>query len=251
MAAKDRSNRLKLKPQERLIVALDVPGRDQALEIVDGLDGLVSFYKVGLELLMSGGIDDLLRRLVGDGKDVFVDLKLPSDIPETVRRVVSVAADRGVKLLTLSGSVPSGTIREAVKGRGDSTGPQLLFVSFLSSLDRSDFAEMTGMDPSQFEAHMRERTGQAKAAGADGFIVSGNEIGLLRDRYPDALLVSPGIRPAGASTNDHKRSCTPAEAIRLGADYLVVGRPIRDATDRREAAKRIIDEIAEATFEAR
>ena len=243
----DRSNRLKLEPSSRLIVALDVPTTRDALEMMASLGAGVSFYKIGLELLMSGGMEDLLRRLVGTDKRAFVDLKLPGDIPETVRRAVGVAARLGVSLLTLSSSVPSATIRDAVQGRGDRATPKLLVVSFLSSMSRTDFAETTGKDPSQFEAHLKDRTAQALAAGADGFIVSGPEIGLLRDEYPDVLLVSPGIRPAGSSTDDHKRSCTPADAIRLGADYIVVGRPIRDSSNRSDAAKRIIDEIAEAS----
>jgi orotidine-5'-phosphate decarboxylase len=245
MAQGEALDRLKLKPAERLIVALDVPSRAEALQMVDSLAGLVSFYKVGLELLMSGGMEELLHRLARDHR-VFVDLKLPSDIPETVRRVVDVAARMGVQFLTLSHSVTAGTIRDAVRGRGSRATPHLLFVSFLSSLDRSDFAEMTGRDPSQFETHLEERTAQAHAAGADGFIVSGPEIALLRKRYPGAFLVSPGIRPAGSSKDDHKRSSTPGEAIRAGADYIVVGRPIRDAPNRRDAAAKIIAEIAEA-----
>jgi orotidine-5'-phosphate decarboxylase len=232
-----------VRPQERIIVALDVPSMDEALELVEQLDGLISFYKIGLELLMSGGMERLLRQLV-KGKKVFVDLKLPNDIPETVRRVVGLAADIGVTFLTLSNSASSETIRTAVDGRRGREDPKLLFVPFLSSQDRSDFAEQYGQSPSDFEKFMEGRTALAKQSGADGFIVSGQEIGLLRKSYPEAVLVSPGIRPAGASTDDHKRTCTPAEAIRLGADYIVVGRPIRNAPDRRAAAQAIIDEIA-------
>jgi orotidine-5'-phosphate decarboxylase len=234
-----------LKPHERIIVALDVPTRQEALQFVGDLRGLISFYKVGLELLMSGGMEELLQSLVRENH-VFVDLKLPGDIPETVRRVVDVAARMGVRFITLSNSVTPGTIRTAVDGRSGRPNPQLLYVSFLSSLDRSDFADQYERDESEFDSFLEERTAKAKTAGADGFIVSGQEIGLLRKRYPDALLVSPGIRPVGASSDDHKRSCTPSEAIRLGADYIVVGRPIRDASNRQDAAKRIIDEIAQA-----
>jgi orotidine-5'-phosphate decarboxylase len=149
-----------------------------------------------------------------------------------------------VKFLTLSNSVSRDTIQAALAGRGGRKNPQLLFVSYLSSLDRADFVEQTGRDPSEFERHIEERTASARRAGVDGFIVSGQEIKLLRAKYPEAVLVSPGIRPAGSSLDDHKRSCTPAEAIRLGADYIVVGRPIRNAPNRRAAAQKIIDEIA-------
>jgi orotidine-5'-phosphate decarboxylase len=185
-------------------------------------------------------------------KRVFVDLKLPNDIPETVKRAVGVAAQHGVTFLTLSNSVTEETIRAAALGRGERRDPKLLFVPVLSSLDRTDFAKQTGQDPAEFERFLERRTEESQRAGADGFIVSGQEIQLLRKRYPQAVLVSPGIRPAGSATDDHKRSCTPAEAIRFGADYIVVGRPIRNAPNRRDAAARIIDEIASAalTFEA-
>jgi orotidine-5'-phosphate decarboxylase len=234
-----------MKPQERIIVALDVPTPGDGLEIVRELAGLISFYKIGLELMMSGRMDELLRRLLPENR-VFLDLKLPNDIPETVRKAVGVAAKLGVEFLTLSNGVSSRTIREAVAGRGSHSGPGLLFVPFLSSLDRVDFAESTGRAPSELEAYLVETAANAKAAGADGFIVSGPEIGTLRARYPAATLVSPGIRPAGSPADDHKRSCTPAEAIRLGADYIVVGRPIRNAASRRAAAQSIVDEVAAA-----
>jgi orotidine-5'-phosphate decarboxylase len=245
MATHDRSELSKLSPRERLIVALDVPTADEALALVRELNGLVSFFKVGTELLMSGEMGNLLVHLTKD-KKVFVDLKMQGDIPETVRRTVDVAAKMGVTFLTLSYLATRGTIQTAVAARGGRGVPQILSVSFLSSLDRSDFTEQTGRDASEFEAYLEQRTSIAIGSGADGFIVSGPEIGLLRGRYPEAILVSPGIRPSGTSTDDHKRSCTPAEAIRLGADYIVVGRPIRNAPDRRDAAERIVGEIASA-----
>jgi orotidine-5'-phosphate decarboxylase len=238
------TNPLDIQPSERLIVALDVPSAREARELVDQLEGTVSFYKVGLELLMAGAMETLLRTLLA-GKKVFVDLKLPNDIPETVRRTVEVAADSGVAFLTLSNSVTETTIRAAVEGRRGRACPQLLFVPFLSSQDRSDVADLH--DPrASFEEFLATKTAGARAAGVDGFIVSGQEVGLLRAQHPDAVLVSPGIRPAGSALNDHKRSCTPGEAIRLGADYIVVGRPIRDAADPQATAERIIDEIAGA-----
>lgn len=243
MTKENHSKCADLKPQERVIVALDVPTPKEAIQLVRKLEGEVSFYKVGLELLMAGGMRELLQELVKDN-GVFVDLKLPSDIPETVKRVVNVAAEIGVDFITLSNSATPGTVKAAVEGRGTKKKPALLFVSFLSSLDRSDFAQLYGKSPDQFESFLKDRTIEAKEAGADGFIVSGQEIKLLRETYPDALIVSPGIRMAGSSTDDHKRTCEPAQAIRLGADFIVVGRPIRNATDPREAAKRIIGELA-------
>jgi orotidine-5'-phosphate decarboxylase len=218
-------------------VALDVPRPSDALALVRELSGVVSFYKLGLELLMAGGLEGLLRELSGKGR-LFVDLKLPSDIPTTVQRTVALAASLGVELFTLSGSATAETIAAAVAGRGESKHPQLLFVPFLSSQGR----DVTGA--ASFEDTLLERARFAKQAGVDGFIVSGPEIALLRKEFPDALLVSPGIRPAGAALDDHKRACTPAQAIELGADYLVVGRPIRDAQDRRAAAESIAQDIA-------
>lgn len=226
---------------QRIILALDVPKSSDALELVRELEGVISFYKLGLELLMAGGLESLLRELQGKGR-LFVDLKLPSDIPTTVERTVALAASLGVELFTLSGSATAETIAAAVKGRGGRTNPQLLFVPFLSSQGRAAVAP-----GESFEQTLLSRARFARDAGVDGFIVSGPEIALLREEFPDVLLVSPGIRPAGAGLDDHQRSCTPAQAIALGADYLVVGRPIRDAHDRRAAVQRISEEIAGAS----
>lgn len=236
-------------PENRIILALDVPAADDARRLIARFEAQISFYKVGLELLMAGGLESLLRDLVRDGRRVFVDLKLPNDIPTTVRRTVELAASVGVSLLTLSNSVTRETIEAAVSGRGERPSPKLLFVPHLSSQDRSDLAAHHGHSEADFERFMEERTAFAKQAGADGFIVSGQEIALLRRLHPEALLVSPGIRPTWAPKDDHKRACTPGEAIRLGADYLVIGRPIRDAADPEDCVRRIIEEIGEALSE--
>jgi orotidine-5'-phosphate decarboxylase len=230
---------MRLSPQDRVIMALDVPSPALAVALVRELEGVVSFYKLGLELLMAGGLETLLRELSGKHQ-LFVDLKLPSDIPTTVQRTVSVAADLGVQLFTLSGSATAETIEAAVKGRGTRTDPKLLFVPFLSSQGRS------AAPGERFEDAILAKARFAANCGVDGFIVSGQEIAVLRQEFPDKLLVSPGIRPSGSATDDHQRSCTPAEAIALGADQLVVGRPIRDAADRRGIAAQIIAEVASA-----
>lgn len=234
-----------LAGKDRLIFALDVPDKDEARRLVKELDGVVSFHKIGLELLMSGGFDELLRDLVLRGK-VFVDLKLPGDIPETVRRAVRQCATRGVTFLTLSSSADERTIRDAVAGRGGASDPRLLFVTYLSSRDATDHAAIEGGPEGGFDDFVAARASRALHAGCDGLIASGASIGRLRKLHPGTIIVSPGIRPSGASSDDHKRLATPAEAIRMGADYLVVGRPIRDASDRRGAAKKIIEEIDEA-----
>jgi orotidine-5'-phosphate decarboxylase len=241
------------KPQDRIIVALDVPTHAEAMKLVDELDGLITFYKVGLELLMAGGLETLLRRLVQE-KQVFVDLKLPDDISATIQSVVRLATELKVRFLTLSYGVGPATIRAAVAGRGAQKSPELLWVPFVSSLDASDFAEQTGRDPSEFHDDLLRRCESGKKLGINGFVVSGQEIKLLRERFPEVTLVSPGIRPTWASKDDHKRVCTPAQAFQLGADYIVVGRPIRDAGNRdarRDAAKRIIDEVASVSLAQR
>jgi orotidine-5'-phosphate decarboxylase len=239
-----------ITPSDRLIVALDVPSPKEALAIVDELGDSVGFYKVGLELLMSGGIAELIRTLV-PGRKVFADLKLPGDIPETIRRTVSVATDLGVTFLTLSHSAGPDAIAAAKAGRGERGDPQFLYVAFLSSQGPEEFFAQEGRPVEQFEGFFVEHCEKAKASGADGFIVSGKEIALLRRAFPDVLLVSPGIRPAGSTKDDHKRSCTPAEAIGMGADYIVVGRPITRAAKPREAAQAIVSELADAVKPAK
>jgi orotidine-5'-phosphate decarboxylase len=234
-----------LAGKDRLIFALDVSSRSDASRLIEELDGVVSFFKIGLELLMTGGFEDLLETLV-QRKKVFVDLKLPGDIPETVRRAVAVGARRGVELLTLSAAADQDTIRAAVDGRGRSAKPRLLFVSYLSSQDRTDFARNQGAREEEFDAHVARKAKAALESGCDGLVASGGSIALLRGQHPETIIVAPGIRPSGSPADDHKRHTTPAEAIAMGADYLVVGRPIRDAADRAAAARRIIDEIDQA-----
>lgn len=238
--------RPQLSARERLIVALDVPSKKEALQLVEELDGLVSFFKVGLELFMLGSIEELVRELIRD-KRVFLDLKLPGDIDETVRRAVHLSAEMGVTLLTLSASVGPHTIRCAREGRGSSKHPLLLFVSSLSSVDENDYRVLYPRAEVGFEDFVMERARVALSAGCDGLIASGDLIEKLRATYKDTIIVSPGIRPRGTPADDHKRSCTPSEAIKKGADYLVVGRPIRNAQDRRQAAEAIIAEIEEAS----
>jgi orotidine-5'-phosphate decarboxylase len=225
-----------MRAQDRIIVALDVPAVDDAMKIVDDLGESISFYKVGLELLMAGGFDRLLARLL-PAKRVFVDLKMPDDIPTTIENAVRVATNLGVRFLTLSHSVGPATIHAALRGRGERKHPELLYVPFLSSQDSSDLAV------GEFHEELVRRAERASRLGADGFIVSGSEIAVLRAKFPHAPIVSPGIRPAWAASNDHKRPCTPADAIRMGSDYLVIGRPITKANDRREAVRKIALEM--------
>lgn len=237
-----------LRGEDRLIVALDVSTHERAFELADLLDN-VSFFKVGLELFLAGNvlgfIRELWKRRAGQG-GVFLDLKLSGDIGNTITRFVEGCAELNVRFITLVESVPFAitvdTIRTAVKARGEREHPKLLMVPLLSSLNADDLQETTGRKIDATE-YIVERGERMLDRGCDGLIVSGDAIKACRERFPDADIVSPGIRPAGASVSDHKRSATPGEAIRLGADYLVVGRPVLNAESPRAAAQKIIDEI--------
>lgn len=229
-----------LKGKDRLIVALDVPTASEAMALVEKLDPVVSFYKIGWQLFMTGELKTLLDAL-GD-KKIFLDLKVPGDIGNTIRSAVEVCVEAGVRFLTLSDNMPPSSLEAARDARGSSKLPELLMVPFLSSLDASDLETMKGRG--DLDAYFLERAAAAVGAGVDGLIASGDAIRILRERYGDSIrIVSPGIRPSGSSTDDHKRSTTPAEAITMGADYLVVGRPIRNAPDPVDTARRVIDEI--------
>jgi len=226
--------------KERLIVALDVPTVEEAKGLVRQLDGLVSFFKIGLELQLAAG-GDFVRWLIQQGKKVFLDYKY-FDVEETIKRAVAQVAAIGVSFLTVHGS--GGIIRAAVEGRGQ--GPlKILAVTVLTSLDALDIRDL-GFACS-VEELVLYRARKALEAGCDGVIASGHEARAIRELAKDRLLiVTPGIRPAGTGRNEHKRSVTPAQAIEAGADYLVVGRPIRDAEDPRGAAEGILAEMQSA-----
>jgi orotidine-5'-phosphate decarboxylase len=223
----------------RLIVALDLPTPAAAIDLLDRLEPDVSFFKIGWQLFITGDLRELLERL--SGKEVFIDLKVPGDIGRTIGAVVEFCAQHEVRFLTLSDSVPPAMLAAAKAARGEHRSPRLLTVPYLSSLGADDLGAAAG--GGSLEDYVLGRAAAALESGCDGVIASGDAIGWLRRAHPDAVIVSPGIRPAGSGTDDHKRSTTPAEAIRMGADYLVVGRPICNAADPREAARSIIAEI--------
>ena len=230
-------------PGARLIVALDFDGRDEALRLADRLADGVAFYKVGWQLFIGAGFA-LVRELAARGKRVFLDLKM-NDIDATVRAAVGNMKEE-VDLLTLQGT--AATVRAARDGRGDRLGPKLLMVTALSSVDTEDVrgaAVSSGLDIDDYAVG---RAREALDAGCDGLIASGSSVRRLRTAFADRefLMVVPGIRPAGAGTDDHKRTLTPFEAIRDGADYLVAGRPVRNAPDPAASAARIVDDIARA-----
>ncbi len=224
--------------RNRLIVALDVPTPDAADKLVAALGDSVGFYKIGLELVYGGGLA-LAERLVGDGKKVFLDLKL-HDIPATVERAAAQVARLGATFLTVH-AFPQ-TMRAAKAGVG-ANGPAVLGVTVMTSYDDGDL-ESAGYAIGVRELVAR-RADQAVEAGIDGLILSAEEVEAMRRRVGSKLrLITPGIRPAGADKGDQKRTMTPAGAIAAGADYLVIGRPITQAPDPRAAAEAILAEMA-------
>ena len=223
--------------RERLIVALDVATAAEARVLVEKLGDSAGFYKIGLELFTSGGYFALGEWLAGRGNKVFADLKL-YDIPETVRRAVANLRASGATFLTVHGN--RAIMEAAVKGKGPL---KILAVTVLTSLDQRDLEEM-GYRGGVGQLVL-ERAGGALAAGCDGVIASGLEVSGIKAKFGDRLLaVVPGIRATGAGTADQKRTVDVAQAFRNGADYIVVGRPIRDALDPRAAAEAIQHTIA-------
>ena len=228
---------------QRLIVALDLPSTDDARRLVAQLDNSVNFYKVGLELFMAGGYFEFVDELAAAGKQVFVDLKF-FDVPATVGRAVERLQHRNISFVTVHGN--DGIMQAAAASKGDL---KILAVTVLTSLDRGD------LDDLGFQCDVEElvlsRARRAIHCGCDGVVASGHEAARLRDQLGDRLMiVIPGIRPV-ENTDDQKRTVTVQDAFSHGADYIVVGRPIRDADNPRKVAETIQREIASALMAAR
>jgi orotidine-5'-phosphate decarboxylase len=222
----------------RLIVPLDFPTVATARAAVETLGEAVSFYKVGLELFASGGME-LARDLKTQGKQVFIDWKL-HDIGTTVQRAAAVLADSGADFLTVHGEPQ--VMEAALKGRG-SSGLKILAVTVLTSLSDWDLAQM-GYSEGAAEL-VERRIHQALAAGCDGVISSPHEAALARRiGGPAFLVVTPGVRPDWSAKNDQARAATPAQALAAGASHIVCGRPITAANDPRDAALRVVAEMA-------
>jgi orotidine-5'-phosphate decarboxylase len=223
--------------RDRLIVGLDVPTVAEARKVVEELDGIVSFYKIGYQLAFAGGLD-FARELAAGGAKVFLDMKL-LDIDNTVAKGVENIARMGVTMLTLH-AYPK-AMRAAVEAaRG--TGLCLLGVTVLTSMDEADMIE-AGYEYDPHTLVLR-RAEQALAAGMGGVVCSAGEAAAVRKiAGPDLAVVTPGIRPAGSDHGDQKRVVTPRDAIRAGASHLVVARPIVASVDRRAAARAILEEI--------
>ncbi|MFO1106949.1 MAG: orotidine-5'-phosphate decarboxylase [Amaricoccus sp.] len=226
-------------PDDRLIVGLDLPHAPAALDLVERLGSRAVFYKIGLGMLTTGGLA-VANELKGMGKRVFLDMKL-FDIPATIEAATRGLAAFGLDFLTVHGDPH--VVRAAVAGRGRSE-TRILAVTILTSLDRADL-DASLIVPGAIEALVTERAARAFAAGADGVIASAQEAAAIR-ALPGAagkLIVTPGIRPEGSAATDQKRVATPAQAIRAGADHIVVGRPIIAAPDPAAAAEAILAEL--------
>lgn len=227
-----------IAPTDRLIFALDVPDPDAAMALVTTLGDSVSFYKLGLELMMSGGYFQLLDWLVARDKKVFADLKF-FDVPATVAAAVRQLSTRGVTFTTVHGNQAIMEAAAAAKGP-----VKILAVTVLTSLDRGDLDDL-GFT-CEVDALVISRARRALEAGCDGVISSGLEVRRLREAVDNRLLViTPGIRPVeNRPEDDQKRVVTVEDAFKGGADYIVVGRPIRNAADPRAAASKIQEQIS-------
>ncbi len=224
---------------DKLIIALDVPDKKQALEIIDKLDGVADFFKIGMELGLC--VDDgLIKSLIKRGKKIFLDYKY-HDIGNTVESAVRAAAQLGVYMLTVHGERQ--VIEAAVKGKSaignQQSAIKIFAVTVLTSLGE-DYA-------AQYNCSVKDlvlkRASFASELGADGVISSPLEASEIKTKFPKLLICTPGIRPAGADKGDQNRAATPKDAIKNGADYLVVGRPITQAKDPRQATLSILEEL--------
>ncbi len=230
-----------MTPNERLIIALDLPTVDAAQSAVDAIGEAGAFYKIGYQLMPIGGLD-LAKRLSGAGKKVFLDFKF-HDIGATVERGVKSICQLGGDFLTVHAEPD--VLKGALEGRGDDPRLKILAVTVLTSLNQASLKK-SGIEM-PIDALVLKRAEFAAEAGADGVVASAQEANAIKKRFGDALkIVTPGIRPAGAAANDQKRVVTPADAINAGADHLVVGRPIIAAANPSIAASAILEEIATA-----
>ncbi|MGH9606045.1 MAG: orotidine-5'-phosphate decarboxylase [Terracidiphilus sp.] len=230
--------------RNRLIVALDVPSAAEAVQLVNGLERCCHWFKVGMELFTAAG-PAAVAPIVARGHQVFLDLKF-HDIPNTVAGAVRSAAALGVRMVNvhaLGGPAMLAAARKALEGLANP--PQLLAVTVLTSMDGGQLRAAGIELKAAEEAELLARMGLE--SGIRGFVCSPQEVGRLRELAgPEGVLVVPGIRPAGGDAGDQKRISTPGEALRAGASYLVVGRPITQAADPAAAAEAILEEMAEA-----
>ena len=224
---------------DRLVVALDLSVRDDILKVVDELHGAAGVFKIGLQAFIANG-PALVREIVARGDRVFLDLKI-HDIPNTAKHAVTEAVFLGASIVTVHAAGGDAMLRACAESQRDAL---VLGVTVLTSLDESDLPliGLSGTVPSN-AVHLAKLV---QRAGLQGVVASPREIGALREACGrDLVILTPGIRPAGEDAADQRRTMTPGEAVRAGADYLVVGRPITAARDRRAAAMKIVEEISE------
>ena len=223
------------------IVALDVPDQSRAIALVDRLGDACGFYKVGGELFTATG-PAIVEALSSRGKRVFLDLKF-HDIPNTVRSSARSAAGAGATLITVHGLGGRGMIAAAVEGAGPHCG--VLIVTVLTSLDGTSLAEALGKTVSSVSDEVSRIAGLAREAGAHGVVCSGQEAArIAAENGKNLAILVPGVRLAGDSSNDQSRVVTPADAVKAGATYLVLGRTVTAASDPSAAMARVLDEIA-------
>lgn len=222
----------------KIIVALDVRGKEDALALVRELVGEISFFKIGLQLYTTAG-PEIVRSVLAEGAKVFLDLKL-HDIPNTVARAVESASELNVEMLTIHLSGGEEMVRAAVAARNNNLS--ILGVTVLTSTDENTLHQIG------VQSSVNEQVGRlakiGAAAGVNGFVASPHEIATLRTEFGEKIkIVTPGVRPRGSEVGDQKRVMTPREALDAGADYLVIGRPITANPDPRAAVARILEEL--------
>ena len=235
-----------MKHDDRLIVALDFPTMEQAVACVEECGDAVSHYKVGMELFYAAGAP-IITYLKNQGKHIFLDLKL-QDIPNTVAHALMVLSDLGADMMNVHAVGGKKMMAEAVKAvheaaeKAGRPAPKLIAVTILTSMDDEQFADLNYKNTIAEQVISLAKL--AKAAGMDGVVASPREAAGIREACgPDFLIVTPGVRPAGASLDDQSRVATPAGAFKNGPSHIVVGRPITKAENRQEAALAIVDEI--------
>jgi orotidine-5'-phosphate decarboxylase len=226
------------KSADKIIVALDVPGKTEALDLVGQLRENISFFKVGLQLYTTAG-PEVVREIRAAGAKVFLDLKL-HDIPNTVARAVESAAELGVQMLTIHLSGGTEMIRAAVDSRQNDM--LILGVTVLTSATQETLDEIGIAD--KIDNHVRRLANLGRAAGIDGLVASPLEVTFLRTEFGNKIkIVTPGVRPNWTEAGDQKRSMTPRDALTAGADYLVIGRPITTHKNPSEAVAIILGEL--------
>jgi orotidine-5'-phosphate decarboxylase len=226
-----------MQARDRLIVALDVTSRDEVLALVDELHGIAGTFKIGLQAFVANG-PDIVREVIARGERVFLDLKI-HDIPNTARHAVASASSLGASIITVHAAGGEAMLRAAAESAGNAL---ILGVTMLTSIDEAELQRIGfGGTPLSNAVHLAKLVRESRLRGV---VVSPREISAIREACgSDFVILTPGIRAAGSDRGDQRRTMTAREAIAAGADYIVVGRPITAAPNRRDAAVRIIDEV--------